>query len=181
MIPLAKKRKRTWIQKKTKEYIYNGGAIERLSAAPDNAYETKIKQEQKAARIQRKKENLPKPIFTETCPECYYYAHCDQRTRPWLNDKVCEGYQLYIDQDYVGLKEAPFTIIGCDKSCISEAQNVFLMEIPATKSQIISLFFTYHLTITQIADMLYKSHQYISKVIRAEIARKALKRAKTTH
>jgi hypothetical protein len=156
-----------------------------LPPADKHAYDKSIKKRQRMNRKARKKlppdQQPPQPKFTKQCQNCYMLKQCKHPGKPWKYNRPCKCYLIYIDQDYCGQREAPFTILGCDKNCIPEDQNVFLQEIPATKTDIISLFFTHKLTITQISDMFYKSHQYISKIVRAEIARKAKKHPKPYH
>ena len=86
--------------------------------------------------------------------------------RKQLCDRLCTEAERYASQDYVGRREAPFTRIkNCNPECIRTEDNAFLMDNPATILIIFKLYFKHHLKISEIADITYKSHQYVSKSI----------------
>jgi hypothetical protein len=80
--------------------------------------------------------------------------------------------EIYVDQDHCNQREAPFTVIGCDKSQVATSQNPFITHYLATKLLIKKLYFTNHMKIAEIAELTYRSHQYISKVIKQNTPKK---------
>ena len=101
------------------------------------------------------------------CRQCNYRPKCR---------RLCDRARKYADQDYRYQREHCFSYIsGCRPDCIDERDNAFLLAAPTTKIIIAKLFFIHKLNQAEIADITYKSQQYISRVI-AETKRK--KRAK---
>jgi hypothetical protein len=103
--------------------------------------------------------NLRRYIPDMDCNAC-------PRRKQLCSKRLCIAAIRYADQDYVGQREHCFSYIdGCLPEQIPEDHNAFLMAIPVTKSLIAKLYFHHHLKIMQIADITYRSHPYISKVI----------------
>ena len=80
--------------------------------------------------------------------------------------RLCIAAERYANQDYVGRRESPFTWVkNCNPDCIRTEHNAFLQSPPATILIISKLYFRHRLKISEIADITYKSHQYVSKII----------------
>lgn len=90
---------------------------------------------------------------------------CDIR-KQLCSRRLCIAAERYANQDYIGKRESPFSWIkNCNPDCIRIEDNAFLMQIPTTKLLVAKLYFLHGLNQTKIADITYKSQQYISKVI----------------
>lgn len=90
---------------------------------------------------------------------------CDKR-RQCCAYELCLAAERYANRDYIGQREHCFSYIdGCQPNQIPNEDNAFLMAIPSTKIQIQKLFFIHHLKIMEIADITYRSKQYVSKII----------------
>ncbi len=91
---------------------------------------------------------------------------CERRTQ-LCSRRLCIDAERYANQDYVGAREAPFSWIKhCDPNCIRSEQNAFFACPPATTLIISKLYFRHHLKVSEIANITYKSHQYVSKIIK---------------
>lgn len=103
------------------------------------------------------------------------------RRKQLCSRRLCIAANQYANQDYVGQREDPFSWIkGCIPEQIPNDHNAFLMAIPSTKLLIAKLFFVHHLKQSEIADLTYKSKQYISRVIADYKTKKTQIKAKST-
>ena len=107
-------------------------------------------------------------------------TQCEHRKQLCVR-RLCIAAERYANQDYVGRREDPFSWIkNCNPDCIRTDQNAFYLPNSSTKISICKLYFYHHLKISEIADITYKSKQYVSKIIkgkRAEIAQNYPKKA----
>lgn len=95
-------------------------------------------------------------MIKPTCQTCISALDCEQYGDPWRNNQPCEAMEEYASQDHVGRKER----LLADNNIIPGNWPK-----PATSVAIIQLFFTDRKSITEIAEIVNKSHQYVSKVI----------------
>jgi len=107
-------------------------------------------------------------------------TQCERRKQLCVR-RLCIAAERYANQDYVGRREDPFSWIkNYNPDCIRTEQNAFYLLNSSTKIMICKLYFYHRLKISEIADITYKSKQYVSKIIkgkRAEIARNYPKKA----
>ncbi len=113
-------------------------------------------------------------------PPVHYAPDLDCNTCPVRKKlcarRLCTMATVYANQDYVGQREHCFSYIeGCQPNQVPTEDNAFLLAADITLSSILKLYFRYHLKITQIADITYRSQPYISKIIKQAKAKKTKK------
>ena len=90
--------------------------------------------------------------------------------------ELCPPAEAYANQDYVGQREHCFSYVRDFKVGQVPDANIWENEeIPVTKELIEKIYFTFHVSIVEIARMVGKSHPYISKVIAKAKERRAKK------
>ena len=79
---------------------------------------------------------------------------------------LCKDVEAYADQDHVNQREATFNQLGCDESQLDANLYPFDRLNLSTKFMVIKLYFINHISIPEIADMLYISRQYAYKIVK---------------
>jgi hypothetical protein len=95
-------------------------------------------------------------VTKPSCMTCLNALDCPQFNDPWKDDRPCREYADYVSQDYVGRKERLLR----DNNIVPGN-----WPRPAVSVTIIQMYFTDRKSVCEIAEIVNRSHQYVSKII----------------
>lgn len=83
--------------------------------------------------------------------DCDLFKTCGRRDDPWKDNKCCEVYQRYIQQDHVRQRETPFIYLGNAVYNIPNDKPVFKKSTQSKKALMFQLYFIDHKKVKDVA------------------------------